>query len=241
MKIFKITRAVMSPLADIIGILGFFGITINNIDFAKIPWYLYVTSIFSSIIFMRLVFRRISEIREIYRDVKVGEDLEKVSSQKNIQNFGQAFPATATVLRLYERAKKRISDWADDSQITGVNFYINYSDHTWEKPSLQVCASSSWKNEESTFYEGKFRSEDFKELERDTIKKTIANGELFFYANLNWQSLLTKAINSVSGRLTSKCEISIHGYSIRIKFDEGSVKKIKRFKMIDNFTQIIPD
>ena len=240
MKLFKTIWSFISPLADIVGILGFLGVSIKNINFNKISWFWYIVLIISSIFVFMLLVKKIKEIQEIYKNTKINEDLEKIGAQKNIQNIKQALPSTKTLLGLYKKTKNRINNWSDDSIIKTTTLYLQYSNGTWEKPHIQVIAYSKWKNEEGWFYEGGLTAENFNENEKVYANKPNSESIIFFKINQNWQVLVKKAFNAISNKVTNYCQIRIDEDSIRVTYYEGKIEKDKNFKVEENFTKIIP-
>lgn len=241
MKLFKILWSFIGPLADIFGILGFLGVSIKRINFDNISWYIWLILILSSLILLKIIIKNIKKIREIYRDEKVSQDLERIVLQKNIKNVEQAFPKTETLRRLYQKIQKRINEWTDDAEIKSFNFYIEYLNGSWVKPSIQVIAYSKWKNEEGWFYDGRNKTENFNENEQVYAGKILPEENMFFNLNPKWQTVANKAFNAVSNKLTNECKIRIDEDSLRIEFREGKVNKIKKFKVLEKFSQIIPD
>jgi len=239
MKIFKNFWSFINPLADVLGILGFFGISLRSINLTNVPWYVYIILILSSTVFIRIILRKFSEINNIYQDIKVDRNLEKISTQRSLQAVNESLPTTATVRRLYERACKRINLWAEDSIITSCNLYIDYSDSRWKKPMLQVVAYSEWKKEEGWFYEGSLVSEGYYENQLFSSKHYLSEQELFFVANSDWQRLVEKAFDAISSHLTNNCSIWIQDDTITIKYSQGSLEKSKEFKISEDFTKII--
>ena len=239
MKKTSVIWSVVGPVADVVGILGFFGFSIKNINWVNIPWYLYFVFLFFLFVFIRLLFRNVYAITEAYKDTNVSRDLEKISFQDNIREIKQALPRTDTLLRLYEKTKTRIKNWSEDAVLKSVNLYISYSDGHWKKPSMQVIAFSAWKNEEGWFYAGRLTNEDFQEGESVHVGVSVVEDKLFFVANPSWQLLVIKAFGVVSGKLVKDCRVCVSEDAVRIEYLEGRVKKEVCFKMTVGFKKIV--
>ncbi len=239
MKLLKSTLAFVSPVADILGILGFFGLSIKNFNLVDNAWYVYLILMFSLIIFWRLILKNLKEIRQIYVNTKIDIEFEKISSQANIKKIQKSLPSTEALHFLYERALTKIHNWADDALVFDFALYLDYADSSWTKPQIQVMAYSNWKKEEGWFYEGSFSSEDFYEVEKNH-HEALAKSDLFFKVNKSWQQIVKKAFDAVNNKLTNECKIRIDKDSIWISFHEGKVKKTKMFTVKNNFTELIP-
>jgi len=241
MKVFRTIWSFINPIADIFGILGFFGISIKNINFNQISWYIYIALIFSSAILLKIMIKKIKDVKELYKDVKIKEDLKEIISQKNIQNIDKALPKTSTLARLSEKLQLNINNWADDAKIESFNCYIDYSNNSWEKPLLQVSAYSNWKNEKAYFYAGRLEKTSFEEISESYSGESISENDFFFKKNKDWKNIINKAFNSVSGKITNSCTTVIGSDSIRIQFYQGKIHKSKKFIVLDNFSKLVPN
>ena len=241
-KIIKIIFSLIGPIADILSILGFLGLSIKNIQFKTIPWYISVLILLVFLILLKRLIIKIKEIEEIYRDIKVESDLDKISKQTIITDINSALPKTSTLNILFDKLKKRINNWANDAIITSVNLYIDYENNKWRKPSLQVVAYSKWKNEQGWFYEGRVKNEHYNEFLKISENETLSEKSLFFHVNPNWQALVKKSFQAISSKITNQCRIRIHNTinekCIIINYKEGKVEKNIRFIANDNFDKL---
>jgi hypothetical protein len=244
-KIIKIIFSLIGPAADTLSILGFLGLSIKNIQFKTIPWYFSLLILLVFLILLKRLVIKIKEIKEIYKDIKVESDLDKISKQTTITDINSALPKTSTLNILFDRLKKRINDWADDAIITSVSLYIDYENNKWRKPSLQVVAYSKWKNEEGWFYEGRAKYEHYEEVIKISESETLSEKSLFFHVNPNWQALVKKSFKAISSKIANQCKICIHntmdGKRIVINYKEGKVEKNIRFITNDNFDKLSKD
>ena len=238
-KIAKWSKLI-DPVSGVLGILSFFGISATsiwkNINYLK-NWQI-ILLIISSIIIFRMLWNKLKAILFFYQEIKVKDELEQISVEKNIYHIKKALPTTKSLNFMFNKIKSRAFFWTEDVELISIYLYIDYSNGHWKKPILQGIFLSKWKKEEGWFYEGDSNNEDYQEQGYITSGHIDNNKEIFFIKNNSWQNLVIKAFEGISTRLTNNCHIAFQDYNLNITYKEGKLNK-KIMYICDNSFQSI--
>jgi hypothetical protein len=243
-KKLELIRSLIGPLSDVLGILGFFGISVGSIftNFINTSRWLMLLIIFFSILLTKLLIEKIFDLVITYKKIIVKQDLEKVTSITNINSISKILPSAFTLNFMFNSVISRAGMWAKDAVVDNICLYIDYR-NSWKIPQLQTYFHSNWKHEIGAFYEGLFKSENFEDMS-SSIQKHSNDPTPFFKINSNWQEEIDKAFNSVSSRVGNNFSMQIHQsfkyrYNhITITYNEGRVKKSKKFNLNEKFQLI---